>query len=258
MFMKRLRSSGLAATWLLLLLQRTPALRLAAAAGEFVTPTRIGSLLKAVFTASASLGAVHSLAGATTLTTTQTSPVSATIGTALQLGFAITGSKSPAASWTVSGSVPPGLTFTGGVTGGTINVANLTLSGTPTAVGSYTFSLRGWEKVNAGPAGSITYSYTINVGGGVTVAAPVITTQPASQAATTGTSVTFTVAANDNWGSSATLQAAFAAAGAFALPAGSNDAAVLVRLPPGGYTVVVSGVGNTTGVALVEVYDLDP
>ena len=34
--------------------------------------------------------------------------------------------------------------------------------------------------------------------------------------------------------------------------------AVLVRLPPGGYTVVVSGVANTTGTALVEVYDLDP
>jgi hypothetical protein len=33
---------------------------------------------------------------------------------------------------------------------------------------------------------------------------------------------------------------------------------VLVRLPPGGYTVIVSGVGNTTGTALVEVYDLDP
>jgi hypothetical protein len=68
----------------------------------------------------------------------------------------------------------------------------------------------------------------------------------------------FTVAANDNWGGTAELQAAFASAGAFNLPASSGDAAVLVRLPPGGYTVVVSGVGSTTGTALVEVYDLDP
>lgn len=67
----------------------------------------------------------------------------------------------------------------------------------------------------------------------------------------------FTVAANDNWGGTATLQAAFSQAGAFALPAGSADAAVVLRLPPGGYTVVVSGVGNTIGTALVEVYDLD-
>ena len=68
----------------------------------------------------------------------------------------------------------------------------------------------------------------------------------------------FVVAANDNWGGSPTLQSAFTQAGAFALPTGSNDAAVFVRLPPGGYTVVVSGVGGATGTALVEVYDLDP
>jgi uncharacterized delta-60 repeat protein len=62
------------------------------------------------------------------------------------------------------------------------------------------------------------------------------------------------VAANDNWSSD--LSTSFAAVGAFPLTAGSRDAAVLVRLPPGGYTVVVSGVGNTTGTALVEIYDV--
>jgi hypothetical protein len=31
---------------------------------------------------------------------------------------------------------------------------------------------------------------------------------------------------------------------------------MVVTLPPGSYTAQVSGVGNTTGVALVEVYDL--
>jgi hypothetical protein len=69
---------------------------------------------------------------------------------------------------------------------------------------------------------------------------------------------TFTVASNDNWDGSAATTLVFAQAGAFALPAASKDAAVVVRLPPGGYTVVVSGVGNTTGTALVEIYDLDP
>ncbi len=71
----------------------------------------------------------------------------------------------------------------------------------------------------------------------------------------------FAVATNNDWGDggqAATLQAAFASAGAFALPAGSKDAAVLVRLPPGAYTAVASGVGGTVGRALVEVYDLDP
>jgi hypothetical protein len=68
----------------------------------------------------------------------------------------------------------------------------------------------------------------------------------------------FTVASNDNWGGTAALQAAFAQTYAFALPADSRDAAVVVRLPPGGYTVQATGVGDTTGNVLVEVYDMDP
>lgn len=44
-------------------------------------------------------------------------------------------------------------------------------------------------------------------------------------------------------------------AGAFPLSPTSADSAVLAALPAGGYTVVVSGVGGTTGAALVEVYD---
>lgn len=64
------------------------------------------------------------------------------------------------------------------------------------------------------------------------------------------------VATNDNWGGTATLTAAFAAAGAFALPLDSKDAAALLRLPPGAYTVTVAGVGGTTGTALVEIYEV--
>jgi hypothetical protein len=67
-----------------------------------------------------------------------------------------------------------------------------------------------------------------------------------------------TVASNDNWGGTAELQAAFTQTNDFALPAGSKDAAVVVRLPPGGYTVQATGVGDTTGNVLVEIYDMDP
>ena len=67
------------------------------------------------------------------------------------------------------------------------------------------------------------------------------------------------IASNDNWetgtSTSDQLTAVSAQVGAFALPAGSKDAALLVTLPPGAYTVQVSGVGNTTGVALIEVYE---
>ena len=36
----------------------------------------------------------------------------------------------------------------------------------------------------------------------------------------------------------------------------SRDAALTATLPPGSYTAQISGVGGTTGVALVEVYEL--
>jgi uncharacterized repeat protein (TIGR03803 family) len=62
---------------------------------------------------------------------------------------------------------------------------------------------------------------------------------------------------NDNWGGAAEVSAAAAAAGAFPLPAGSRDAALVVTLEPGAYTAQVSGVNATTGVGLVEVYEVD-
>ena len=68
----------------------------------------------------------------------------------------------------------------------------------------------------------------------------------------------FAVASNDNWGGTAALQAAFLQTYAFPLPTDSRDAAVIVRLPPGGYTIQATGVGDTTGNVLVEVYDMDP
>lgn len=68
------------------------------------------------------------------------------------------------------------------------------------------------------------------------------------------------IASNDNWDANnqgSALTAAFAEVGAFPLPAQSKDAALLVDLQPGAsYTIQVSGVGGTTGTALVEVYDL--
>jgi hypothetical protein len=65
------------------------------------------------------------------------------------------------------------------------------------------------------------------------------------------------LATNDNWNTqpdAAALAATAAQVGAFPLPAGSRDAALLVTLPPGSYTATVGGVGATTGTALVELY----
>ena len=40
-------------------------------------------------------------------------------------------------------------------------------------------------------------------------------------------------------------------------PADPSESAIIAELQPGNYTAIVRGVNNTTGVALVEVYDLD-
>jgi len=39
-------------------------------------------------------------------------------------------------------------------------------------------------------------------------------------------------------------------------PGDASESAIIANLPPGNYTAIVRGVSNTTGVALVEVYDL--
>lgn len=67
------------------------------------------------------------------------------------------------------------------------------------------------------------------------------------------------LAQNSGLGSSADAAAIVAAAsqvGAFAIPANAADAAILINLAPGAYTAQVSGLGGTTGVALVEVYEV--
>ena len=40
-------------------------------------------------------------------------------------------------------------------------------------------------------------------------------------------------------------------------PGDPRESAIIANLPAGNYTAIVRGVNNTTGVALVEVYDLD-
>jgi hypothetical protein len=61
------------------------------------------------------------------------------------------------------------------------------------------------------------------------------------------------IAFNDNWKD--TQQAAISATG----KAPPNDAESAIRrtLNPGNYTAIVQGKNNTTGVGLVEAYDLD-
>jgi uncharacterized protein (DUF1800 family) len=73
------------------------------------------------------------------------------------------------------------------------------------------------------------------------------------------------IGSNDNWGTpldgapgADVLTGVFTDAGAFPFAAGSLDSAVVMSVPPGSYTVLVSGNNGSTGVGLVEVYDITP
>ncbi len=90
------------------------------------------------------------------------------------------------------------------------------------------------------------------IGQNAVLADPIITLKDAA-----GT----TIKINDDWASgddAANIAAAATASGAFALANGSKDAAMLVMLAPGAYTVQLAGVNNGTGIGIVEVYDVDP
>jgi hypothetical protein len=62
------------------------------------------------------------------------------------------------------------------------------------------------------------------------------------------------VASNDNWKDAANKQAIIDST---IPPQNDKESAILTNLAPGAYTAIVSGVSNTTGIAMVEVYDLD-
>lgn len=65
------------------------------------------------------------------------------------------------------------------------------------------------------------------------------------------------IASNDDW-SDKKIATLAARVGAFPLPENSRDAALLLTLPPGAYTAHVRGANNSTGIALVELYDVPP
>jgi hypothetical protein len=59
---------------------------------------------------------------------------------------------------------------------------------------------------------------------------------------------------NDNWINSPHKQAIIDSTLA---PANDKESAILLALPPANYTAIVRGVNGTTGIGLVEIYDLD-
>ena len=211
LLLHRLRWLHAPAAVLMVLLQRTPVLRvLSGASPGFALQS--GDLLKSVFALGA-LGAVNSVAGATTFNATVVSPTTVspasggvgttfnaggTVNAAFSVAFNVTGAPSTAKSWKVTGTFPPGLTVAGGtaVPGGfRINTLKVTISGTPTAAASQSLMVTAYDTLNApDTANQGTVTCVVTIAGAN--APPSFTTHPASQTVTAGTNVTFTAAAS--------------------------------------------------------------
>ena len=247
---------------LVVLLQRTPAVRVVAGISETVLAAPAGQLLRAAFAASV-LGAVDSLAGATTLRVQQNQtiivqvgdppqinvPISGTVNTPLApIVFVVTGATQPPGSYEIK-NLPPGLTVPGINSSGVLNFFTGSISGTPTTAGTFRTTILAWE-FSGGPAtrandffpstGPITL--TFNITGGASTA-PAITAQPAGQVVGAGGSVTFSVSASGSpapafqWQRNGTPIAG-ATAAVLAL---SN----VLAADAGDYTVVVSNSAGT-------------
>jgi hypothetical protein len=62
------------------------------------------------------------------------------------------------------------------------------------------------------------------------------------------------LASNNDWESSVAVTAR--AVGAFALTAGSKDAALLLTVAPGSYTIRLANAQNRNGEGLIEIYEV--
>lgn len=233
---RRLHWVNLPGAILIACLQRTPVLRMMANVDAFLGPSRVVQILRAAFTAS-SLGAMHSLAGATEYVQTPVNPVRGTVGVPLNVGFTYTGTPSLPASFQFSGTLPDGMAFSPAPRGDTISSARPQIVGAPTRAGDYSVRVQGYSA--AGHTNRIQQEIVFEISGPA-VSLPIITRQPVSQTVAAGQSVTFSVAAS----SATTYQWQKGGVNI----AGATSAALTITnaqpIDAGSYTVVVA---NPTG-----------
>ena len=263
----------LPAVMLITLLQRTPVVRLLDVADEFVTASPVGNLLRSTLAAAASLGTLHSLAGATTLSVTPTSAaksITVPAGSPISnVAFTVTNTIN-ISSWRIAGNLPPGLSIMaveggasltgpgtldattpgmvdpydpyGSMTGG-VSSTTPYLTGTPTQAGTYTFSLQAFEFAKLTGLASNTFNYSVTVTSVAnTVSAPTVATQPVSQQATAGASVSLTAAASG--GGTPTFQ--WQRNGS-SVSGGTTDTLNLSNLQPSDAGLYIAQITNSAG-----------
>ena len=197
----------LPAAFLAVVLQRAPAARIAAATAGYVIEAPVTTVLRAAIASVAALGAVDSMSGASTVTSSPAYlvadiavPASVSMGQSIKMDVTVAGvAVTFAKSWDVTNTLPPGVTVQGATLVGNLWVINdatavkgvLTITGIPTATGLYAFTVEAWENTNR--TGNVTSGVTsINVTAPAGTP-PTISAQPASQTIDAGSSVTFKV-----------------------------------------------------------------
>lgn len=197
---KRLPWLNAPITLLVMLLQKSPVLKLVSLADEMVPSLSPTSILQKTVVAAASLGAVHTLVGASGIVTTPTS-LTATTGIAATAVFTVTGTIADPSSWQLIGNVPPGMDFSGLTSSGIVNVVTANgaaiLSGTPTTPGTYTFQMIAYWYPNATGLSTSAKSYTVTVIQGA-VTTPVIISNPISQTLASGSQLNLSVTVSGN------------------------------------------------------------
>jgi hypothetical protein len=132
---------------LMFLLQRTPILR-SVITTEFTIQATAGTVLKGVIATAAAMGTVHTVAGATELNAgSGGNPAQGTVGQPFTGGFSVVGAPAVAGSYRVTGALPAGLSITG-IVDQTVNSSVVTITGTPTAAGSFDLSVNAWKGQN--------------------------------------------------------------------------------------------------------------
>jgi len=187
--LRRLQWLNLPGAVLLALLQRTPALRVATNVGEILHASPVGFVLRSAVAVTASLGSLHSLAGATQYVQNPSGVVRGTVGTPVSVAFTIIGSPLPPNFYTLDSSLPPGLGTVPAIQGNRIPSGSPVITGTPTQAGTFNLSVTGSDGVYAQ---TDTITFIITSGANTT---PTITTQPSSQTVNLGATAIFSVAA---------------------------------------------------------------
>ena len=185
---------------LLALLQRTPIIQAVIGQGQQLVASSPGQVLRCGIASVAALGAIDTMAGATTFVITPVGSPEGTfavnVGTAVNVNFTITDTPTPVKSWKVTGTLAPGLSIAG-LSGGVVNLANPVILGTVTTAGTYSIDVKAYDKTGGtGKTDGVLYPITFIVSGTAVATAPSITTQPTAQVVTAGSSASFSVTAS--------------------------------------------------------------